>query len=410
MNVTTRSTFENCSDLKIQIMEIVTYSLRNGRARSDQYYRDVADFTDELLSEAGTCLNPLVEAFQAYLLRTSREPPRTKPEYYFELLMSGCLWIVYAHGTPEVTAASRKFLSWLTNLRKRGAVLKTIADSMRGVLANTILSPGRRRSTRKPELTIRQLDRLLGWLEATDIFKEEVKRLSAWRDFLAGETPEAAAKALEEILAFASWFEERSAATLGCYTPEVETFLEQKLPSYRWREDYIFCGRHRLEYHLNMVGTEILNRAFREKFLSTKRKIVIAPPCMRARPEAECKARQTNLGQQCAGCTPGCQVNQLTRLGEKSGFSVLIIPDDLAVFSGGASAPSGKNEFGVIGISCVLTNAPGGWETCNLGVPAQGVLLDFCGCHYHWHRHGIPTEINFAHLIRVAGLEGKGEA
>jgi hypothetical protein len=52
-----------------------------------------------------------------------------------------------------------------------------------------------------------------------------------------------------------------------------------------------------------------------------------------------------------------------------------------------------------------LTNMPGGWETKSLGVHAQGVLLDYCGCHYHWHKDGIPTNINFDRLLQVVGVE-----
>ena len=36
-----------------------------------------------------------------------------------------------------------------------------------------------------------------------------------------------------------------------------------------------------------------------------------------------------------------------------------------------------------------------------LGVPAQGLLLDYCGCIWHWDKKGIPTDINFNQLVRV---------
>jgi len=65
-------------------------------------------------------------------------------------------------------------------------------------------------------------------------------------------------------MAFSAWFEARSEAALGRYTPQVEHYLTEIRPHYRWREDVIFCGRRRVEYHLNMVGTETLNRVFRQ--------------------------------------------------------------------------------------------------------------------------------------------------
>ena len=40
-------------------MDVITYSLRNDQARSDQYYRDVAAFTDQVLAEAECAFEPL---------------------------------------------------------------------------------------------------------------------------------------------------------------------------------------------------------------------------------------------------------------------------------------------------------------------------------------------------------------
>jgi hypothetical protein len=252
------------------------------------------------------------------------------------------------------------------------------------------------------------LGRLLNWLEATGDFEQETKRLRVWQGFLASRPREEASGALAAAIALAAWFETCSEAALGRYTPQVEQFLTGVHPNYRWREDAIFCGRRRVEYHLNMVGAEILNRTFRQGFLSTARKVVLVPPCMRAQPDDTCQARPTSFGARCAGCTPGCRVHQLTKLGDKLGFGVLILPEDLRVFSAsGMSLNDGL--VGIVGVSCVLTNAPGGWESQDLGIPAQGVLLDYCGCRYHWHKDGIPTDINIGHLLQVLGISRKAD-
>jgi hypothetical protein len=244
----------------------------------------------------------------------------------------------------------------------------------------------------------------LGWLEAAGDFEEEVTHLTVWRDFLNSLPPEDATAGLSTVIAFAAWFERRSEAVFGRYTPNVERFLAETHPDHRWREDSIFCGRQQVEYHLNMIGTEILNRAFREKFLSTTQKVVLVPPCMRFQPEDKCKATPAALGARCAGCTPGCRVHQLTKLGEKHGFSVLMLPDDLRVYSGGTTHLNRENAAGIVGVSCVLTNAPGGWKARRLGITAQGVLLDYCGCAWHWHKKGIPTDINIGQLLAVLDI------
>jgi hypothetical protein len=91
----------------------------------------------------------------------------------------------------------------------------------------------------------------------------------------------------------------------------------------------------------------------------------------------------------------------LTKLGEKHGFTVLVMPHELDVFSGNGEGISGTASTGVVGVSCPLTNVMGGWELKDMGVPAQGVLLDYCGCPWHWHDEGIPTDINFNQLLDI---------
>jgi len=385
-------------------VEVITYSLRDDQERSDQYYRDAAVFTNEVLAEAEGRPRALVETFQTYLQRTGREALRTRPEYTFELLTLGVMWRVYAGDALGLAQVPRQVLTSLIRLRQRGGCLKPGADFLRGVLGSLFLLPDGRRLTETPTPTLDYLDRLLDWLATTDAFIQEVKRLHAWRDFLAGQPPEEASESLAAAVAFAAWFEARSETVLGRYTPHVERFLTETHPNYHWREDAIFCGRRRVEYHLNMVGTEILNRAFREAFLGTARKVALLPPCMKAQPDGACQARPTPFGARCAGCTPNCRVHQVTKLGKRFDFKILILPDELSVFSSGRVKPVENDSVGIIGVSCVLTNVTGGWETRALGIPAQGVLLDYCGCSWHWHEEGIPTDINVGHLLRVLGI------
>jgi hypothetical protein len=389
------------------MVEVITYSLRDGRKQSEQYYQDIAAFTDEVLAEAEDHAWALVEAFRAYLQQTGRESPRSHAEYAFELLTLGVLWRVYGGEAMGLAETPQRLLVGLAQLRARARrqqneSLKPVIDFWRGVLATLCLF--RRHSGETPPPTLDNLDRLLNWLTAASDFKEEVKRLRAWRDFLASQRPSDVNEHLNTAIDFAAWFEARSQAALGRYTPHVEQFLAETHPGYRWREDVIFCGRQRVEYHLNMVGTEILNRAFREKFLKTDRKIVLLPPCMTAKPGNQCEARLTPFGSRCAACTPGCRVHQVTKLGEKHGFEVFIMPHELSVFSNKQMRPAKDSTPGIVGVSCPLTNVTGGWETKDMGLPAQGVLLDYCGCPWHWHREGIPTDINLDQLLRVLDL------
>ena len=53
---------------------------------------------------------------------------------------------------------------------------------------------------------------------------------------------------------------------MGSSTEEVNGFLILANEKYRYR-DYISCRKKEVEYHLNMVGAEIMNNSYREEFL-----------------------------------------------------------------------------------------------------------------------------------------------
>lgn len=390
-------------------MKVITYSLREGQSHSDRYYQVISNVTDQVLVEARGWIQGVLAAFHDDLHGVQREQARSKDEYVLDLLTLGVLWQVYGGRSLHPAQGPRRLLSLLADMRERYSWVKPAADWVRGVLSTLVLQSNNRSEV--PSLTLDRLDRLLSWLDATGTFREEVKRISLWRDFLRDQAADAAESYLESMVEFASWFQEYTQQALGRYTPNVDQFLAEVHPAYRWREDAIFCGRQRVEYHLCMVGSEILNRAFRQDFVQTERKLVLLPPCMRPQPDTHCQAVQTPFGERCAGCTPTCHIHQVSQMGAKHGFEVLILPDELSIFSGKETPQAKDNAYGVVGVSCVLTNPSGGWETKALKVPAQGVLLDYCGCSYHWHRSGIATAINLRQLKKVLGIDaGRGKA
>ncbi|MFH2039414.1 MAG: DUF116 domain-containing protein [Chloroflexota bacterium] len=384
--------------------EILTYSLRSTQPNSDEDYRTISAFSTEVLRHAIGQVSDLLAAFISRNDPPANISPRKRDEVVFELLTLGVLWRVYASSAMRSRSGARRILSWLAVLRKRDPFLKPGVDLLRGWLGGW-LAFAKQMDQGEVVSTLKHLDILLEWLSASGEFTEEVNRLTKWRDHLASLPPGTATSALQKAIDLAGWFETTSLERLGEFTKDVENFLSATHPNYRWREDNLFTGRQRVEYHLNMFGTEILNRCLRADFLKTTARIVIVPPCMKAKSDDDCLATSTPYGACCANCTPGCRVNQLTRLGEKHGFQVFMIPDELKTFAAGDSNPSGKHSIGLVGVSCPLTNAAGGWEMMRLGVPAQGLLLDYCGCSYHWHKDGIPTDMNFQQLLRLLEIK-----
>ncbi len=248
----------------------------------------------------------------------------------------------------------------------------------------------------------RDLSRLILWLEATGDFREDALRFIRWHAFLLSQPARNTEEYLRDAVDFAQWFDRASAAMLGEFTPNVEKFVNRETQKYRWREDRIACTRTRVEYHLNMVGAEIMNRAFRASFLPTDRKTVLVPGCMRSRPEKECQAMRVSEGLRCKGCDSACHVNRLRAMGEKNNFDVFILPhaSDLSRWM---SKPGNPSQ-GVVGVACLTTLIGGGWELKRHGVPAQCVLLNYCGCKKHWDPKGIPTELDMPEMKRIFNI------
>ena len=375
---------------------VITYSLRVDGHNSTAYYQAIASFTDEWMESAQNAVGDLLADFRAFR-QGAGLPGRSDAEYAFELLVLGVL--LREHGTdaastPGWLALTQKIL---LSAQDRLPKLEGTIKVWRGWLGWF----GKKLETGRSEYG--DVSRLLTWLRANGN-SARADRLSQWQDYFEALDHRGAWHVIVRSLALAETFAEASQRALGTYTEGVEHFLSEIAPSYRGRYDSELVSRSRLEYHLGMLGTEILNRAYRERFLATGRKIVIVPPCMRAQPEGKCKAKLTPFGAQCQACTPTCRVHQITKLGEKrrpaspeAGFDVFIIPDELRVFGSGV----GMGDIGVVGISCVLTNWSGGWDADALGLPAQGLLLDYVGCSYHWDERGIPTDTNLNKLVEI---------
>lgn len=378
--------------------EVITYNLRAGADTSDRYYRDVSALAGRFLALAESRVGDVATAF-----RDSREVPEglSFPEAYLDLLLMGLLLRRYSPQARALLPGAAPVLSSLSRLRQENTRLKPYADRVRGLLAPLLFRRSRDDAPAAPGL--RDLDPLMRWLSAAGDYDEEVRRLRPWRAFLAAKGEAAASEAMGHAVALADSFRQFAEGSMAAYVPNAERFRAR---ARRFgREDALLRDRSTEEYYLGMVASELLSHAFREAFLATERKAVILPPCMRAHNDDSCKAKETPHGARCAACEPACRVNEITRLGARLGFGVFIIPDDLAFSKSGEA----RGSLGVVGVSCVLTNYPGGWKTKRLGVPSQGILLDYCGCKFHWHKPGFPTDINAGRLLAVLGFPPDGD-
>jgi hypothetical protein len=380
-------------------LELITYSIKNELKNSQLYYQEVRTFTEIVIAKSVDSLMPIANEYMEYIQLYKLEPLREMEEYILELLSFGVLWKVYAAKALQVKRAPFVTMSQMGEWRKKHQWTKPAIDFVRGIFLTMFLLPRKVEVQRTNIPTLEQVDHVCKWFEATGEFREQALRFIRWRAFWGTKKPEELTKIFSKIRAFTKWFEESSEIVLGKYTGNVDNFIQHSQQHYQWREDQISCMRNRLEYHLNMVGAELMNQAFKTEFDASQIKAVLVPGCMRENPNDECKAVRVKEGLICQGCVSSCHVNQLREMGKKNNFDVYIIPhaSDLSLWSPKKDQP----KRGVVASACVTTLVEGGWELKRYDVPAQCVLLDFCGCKKHWHKKGFPTELNIRELKRI---------
>jgi len=409
---------------------LTPYSLKPGGSRSGEYYQAVSAFADRWLETANSTLERPITGYLSWRRLAFRvENPGAAlsfAEAAFEMLVLGVL--LREHGADALGMAP--IPAWVLARLVEAQDRLPLPAIERPVKAIRGLIQGLAQPENPPEqLPADSLPfsggaaalagRLADWLSAGGL-GAQAAHMAAWRDYLAGLDEQSAQAMLARCLLLADDFSEESQTALGAYTAGVEAFTAAvddgpdspwaRGCRARWRYDAPLVTRTAVEYHLGMLGTEILTRAYRPRYLAAPRKIVIVPDCLCARSRragtgstAECQAELTSLGYRCQRCTPGCRVQQITRLGERRGFEAYILPDDLRGI--GLSSCSRLAGAGVVGVSCALTNWDAGWLVNDAGVPAQGVLLDYAGCKSHWHEQGMTTDVDLEKLLRTAAGE-----
>jgi uncharacterized protein len=392
---------------QLMIKQPITYKLNIDGPAASSYYPAISAFTDQVLLKAENSLALTARIYRWYLIKFELETPRTVEEYIFDLLNLGILWRTYGQTALSVRIAPFRFLAQLAEWRKKHPLFKPLIDIIRGFMMSFLLIPSKKKSKVNIPRDLHDIERLVAWLDATGDFREDAFRYIRWLGYWATITPNHFNELMFSILSFTDWFEKESLIHLGMFTPNVGTFVAEHKDFYRWREDRFACLRSRVEYHLNMVGAEIMNRAFREEFIACKRKTVLAPGCMRMRSAKECEGTKTPDGIQCSGCESACHINQIRMLGLKQNFQVMVLPhsSDLSRWAAKPGAPS----RGVVGVACLSVLVQGGWELKRYDVPAQCVLLNQCGCKKHWDREGFPTELDVRELKRIMSDSSSAE-
>lgn len=100
----------------------------------------------------------------------------------------------------------------------------------------------------------------------------------------------------------------------------------------------------------DLIDTYVKSVSQREDFLKTERRALFLPHCARKHMDSRCKARfDPELSSyQCAHCSKDCLVNKATKIAEKKGYDVYILPGGSCV-----RKIMAKNKYqGIVGVAC----------------------------------------------------------
>ncbi|MFH1121158.1 MAG: DUF116 domain-containing protein [Bacteroidota bacterium] len=376
----------------------ITYSLDENGTDSSGYYTAITSFGEYLIPKMEKALGLITDGMAGYIEKSKPEKSCSREIYLFEALMLGTFWNIYggfAAGTSRYPVSLMKHSALI---RSKGGFSRRWADLIRAGLAFRLLE---KKSNAGLFLfpCIAGLEKLIQWMDATGEFNREAGRFRKWLDFFRQENEAFTFVNLSKIRIFALEFSHESEKHLGKFTRNVDQFIAVTSIRRYFREDKISVSRRKAEYHLNMLGAFIYNRALRSDFLKSTQKIVLLPACMKANPRGTCRAIQGCLGEICSGCTNHCLINRIHHLGKKSHFNVVIVKHSSDISLSKHEIPDG---CGLIGVACVPAVIAGGLELLDKSVPAQCVLLDHSGCR-HWSSQTIPTSLNLSELLERAG-------
>lgn len=355
----------------------------------EAYYVKIKKVTQSVLMQIEEMLGQTISRYQLFVKEKQLEKLRTRQEYALDFMMLGTLEMVYKTRACKLKKWQSSLLKKINEKRIEAVKLKKVFSYAKGRLGKQFLFT---EGENQQQFSMQAFSELVDYLEATGEFDEMSRRLMLLKMFMEGQTLEVFGQITGQLEQFTVWFKQYTKKHLGAYTCHVADYLKQKAAYYGGREDAVFCTQPEVMYHLNMVGAELLNEAYRTAFKQTKVKYVFVPGCMVYQTKENCQSEKTKKGNSCRGCSQACPVNQVTQLAQSYGAKTTIVYHGSALYRVRRDAHQAK--AGLIGIACVLNLLEGGLKAVSLGYVPQCALLNYCGCKAHWDENGIVTQVD----------------
>jgi len=128
----------------------------------------------------------------------------------------------------------------------------------------------------------------------------------------------------------------------------------------------------------DLVDVYVQNVSERERFEKTKKRALFLPHCSRKYMDNRCKASFNSElpSYKCGHCSEDCLVNRATKLGEKRGYDVYVLPGGSCVLS-----ILKRNRYeGVVGVACSQEVQLASQGLKQMGLVGQAVPLIKNGC------------------------------
>ncbi|MBN2349545.1 MAG: DUF116 domain-containing protein [Bacteroidales bacterium] len=380
-----------------------TYIL-NSESRMD-YYDEVAKLTNKIQQNIPSEINNILYNYNLFVNSQKIESPRNKDEYLIEILTLYILWKQYAYSAKRVNYISFLLLNLLFQLRQKNFLnSKNTIDAVRGKAMSILLPNYNSNAVQMTSVTMQSLKKLIMWLSATGEYTSEAKRLTHWVRYFKTLKKDTFQAYFSGISEFSEWCFSECEKKLAIYTGNLNNFLNSHSSGEKWREDKFQRGKQKDEYYLNMIGAELMNRAYKKDFDAAKKKIILAPGCMRPHNGKLCKAKKTQGYLMCSGCNINCNIFHLNNRFTNATTEVRIMLHESSTFNKKVLDNSSATEA-IVGIACVPCLISGGWKARDMNKPAQCVLLNYSGCKKHWDSQGIMTSINTGQLINILKSE-----
>ena len=374
-------------------MDIITYDLNQGN-----YYQDIQQLAQKVIAKGEEKHSKIITEYMNFIAAEEMEELRSRQEYIFEFLALGVLANLYLNDVLETSKTSYLFMRKLIEFKSKHSKLSKIIDLIQ-IFLNTILLHSAQLDNYNYEFVNKDdFNELILWLEAMGEYQEEVERFKNWKEYFNSKYSVKVSYDLKGALEFAQWFQEESETKLSKYTKNVNKFLQGNQSKHLWRQDILLRTKSEREYHLNMLGTEIMNQRRRKEFLETEEKVILAPTCMRNKTAAECLAQETELGLQCTHCDRDCNINLIDSLGAQGEYEVVII-NHAQDFADYFEQWQDQKQTGLVVIACALNLLLVSYQLQRFNIPGQIMLLDYCGCQLHWSNEGKTTDLNLDRLL-----------